>query len=139
MGGLANWYLRAYAKLKQKQIRGSGMRIPKFKRKPGKANLWILLEPWRFAHNDVTRTIPAGFTWDLASVPRPLRSFVTPLDARTLGPALEHDYRYRYKIGPRKRADLAFRQALRANGVSSVKSWLCYLSVRLGGSGAWNA
>lgn len=114
------------------------MRIPVIRPAAGSKDRWILIYPWHFAHDDITRTIPAGYKFDLASIPRVARSIVQKTDRRTWGPALEHDFRYEYRIGPRKRADKEFRKALVLNGVSSFKAYLCYLAVRLGGKKAWD-
>lgn len=115
------------------------MKIPKIRPAPGSKNLWILVEPWFMAHNDITRTIPAGFTFNLASIPKVLRSFAQVTDRRNWPASLEHDFRYRYKLGPRKKADLEFYRALKEGGVSKAKSFLMYLAVRVGGRWTWGS
>lgn len=45
-----------------------------------------------------------------------------------------HDWLYASGALPRKAADEAFRQALRASGVARWRSWLMWAGVRLGGA-----
>lgn len=113
------------------------MKIPKIQPCPGRGDKWRLLVTWLIKHDDVTLAIPAGYVFDLASIPSWARSIVQKTDRRTWGPALEHDYRYEYAIGTKKAADRELKKGLRANGVSWLKANIVYLAVRVGGKGAW--
>lgn len=108
---------------------------------------WILLEPFVvisdsnglredlapvvFTERGFELTIPKGFETDFASVPRlPFAYWLTGgLGDRA---AVLHDFLYSVGAG-RKWADLMFRAALEAEGVSAWRRQLMYLGVRLGG------
>ena len=81
-----------------------------------------------------TFNIPYGFQTDLASVPRPLWSFVSPFDARLIGASIMHDYLYSGKEGvSRKFADDVFYNQLVHDGSSKVKAWVFWSGVRMFG------
>ena len=96
----------------------------------------ILKEPWNFTlPNGEIITIPVGFRSDGESIPRFLWRVLSPqIDFITLGPSIEHDYRYDQKIGTRKECDLFYRDRLIENGYPKVKAYVTYWGVRLGGS-----
>ncbi len=81
---------------------------------------------------------PVGFRCDAASIPRVLWG-VYPAWARSNRAAVLHDYAYCVQFCSRERADALFREALRACGVSSVRSWIMWRAVRMGGGAYWNA
>jgi hypothetical protein len=107
-----------------------------------------------------TITIPAGFTYDGASVPRLVwtMSGITP-DGLIRAAALVHDFIYRHsgrlprssygciKNGAwmdlsdshwqRVDADRLFARIMREAGVSKTKRRLAYLGVRAGGWASW--
>ena len=92
--------------------------------------------------------IPAGFTFDGASIPKFLRTFFSPVGVLLVG-GLVHDYAYKYttlleknkkntmdKL-TQKRADEIFRDInINVNGFY-VMNYLAYYSLRLGGWVAW--
>ena len=93
--------------------------------------------------------IPAGFTFDGASIPKFLRTFFSPVGVLLIG-GLVHDYAYKYKtllesnkkktMGDltQKKADEIFRDInIVVNGFY-VMNYLAYYSLRLGGFVAWN-
>lgn len=113
------------------------MIIPKI-RPVGYDDDWALLNDWSFYHKDIgIHTIKAGFIYDLASIPKFLRSYIQKTDRRTWGPALVHDYRYKSNIGSRSKADKEFRVALIKNNFPVRKAWTAWLVVRVVGWYHW--
>ena len=83
--------------------------------------------------------VPVGFTCDLASVPRLIRSVSTPWQQSARSGVL-HDCGYRWfeVFGiPRRGMDDLYNEALRSDGVSRFRAWLQWSGVRLGGWRAW--
>lgn len=111
--------------------------IPVITPLPGDADLWVLLNDWELSHTDLEEVIEAGFIFDLASRPWYLASVFQKTDRRTWGPSLNHDYRYRYKKGPRIKADYNFFLDLRKNAMPVGTAALAFLAVRVGGWVAW--
>jgi len=93
--------------------------------------LWQVVEPYG--------PVPAGFTFDGASVPRLFWRIVTPGDPRVIRAAMLHDFAYRNLrwVQTRKLADQNFRRMLIGDGVSPAVAHAMYWAVRLGGGGAW--
>jgi hypothetical protein len=97
---------------------------------------WTLLEPLTF--RDIT--VPAGFTCDGASVPRPLWWFL-PTWGRHSRAAVVHDYLCRlarsgtpHVAAPnRAKADAVFFDAMVECGVNITVRWLVWLAVRIAG------
>ena len=83
-------------------------------------------------------TIPAGFTTDLASIPRWATPIVPKL-GHHLQPAVAHDWCYENKIPglSRETADMMFYQGMLCQGVRKTRAMLMYRAVRLGGRGLW--
>lgn len=86
-----------------------------------------------------------GFEFDWDSVPR-LPGLHALLKGRAEKAACYHDWLYRYQERrysrvpqpvTRREADLAFRDAMRAEGVARRHRWLIYAGVRLGGWIGW--
>ena len=74
--------------------------------------------------------IPAGFTWNGASIPRALWPVIgSPFEPRLQAPAMVHDYCCHSGFN-RKKADKVFRKLLIANGVSKVRANIMYAGVR---------
>ena len=82
-------------------------------------------------------TIPTGFTWDGASVPRPFW-FIMPKWGENSRGFLVHDYLYS-KGAPasvsRAEADSIMYTDLLDSGVSKPRAWLVYKTVRVFGGG----
>lgn len=78
----------------------------------------------------ISFTVPAGFITDSATGVNDYRPEV-------LGPAIIHDFLYRYQITNREIADKIFIEALKACHVKDGKSKLYYAGVRIGGYFAW--
>ncbi len=108
-----------------------------------------LTKDWKYNIDGKEYVIPAGFTFDGASIPKFLRTFFSPVGVLLIG-GLVHDYAYKYKtlleidkkktMGEltQKRADEIFRDInIIVNGFYSM-NYLAYWSLRIGGFVAWN-
>lgn len=89
------------------------------------------------ALNGACLIIPAGFTSDLASVPRGLWNLIPPW-----GPyadaAVIHDYLYRVQVvKPRKLVDAILLEAMAVKQCRWTQRWAIYLGVRIGGWAPW--
>ena len=93
--------------------------------------------------------IPAGFTFDGASIPKFLHTGLSPTGVLLMG-GLVHDFAYKYEtllkknkketIGniTQKKADLIFRDInIEQNGFHLLNK-LAYWALRIGGFVAWN-
>ena len=105
---------------------------------------WELTKDWKYNIDGKEYIIPAGFTFDGASIPKFLRTFFSPVGVLLIG-GLVHDYAYKYKtlleidkkktMGEltQKRADEIFRDInIIVNGFYSM-NYLAYWSLRIGG------
>lgn len=83
--------------------------------------------------------IPQYFQTDLASIPRVLWSIYSPLDSKTIIPAILHDYMYQcpHKLS-RKKIDSIFYSSLIDNMVNPIVAYQYWLAVRIGGSSHFN-
>ena len=110
---------------------------------------WEITKDWHYNIDGTDYVIPAGFTFDGASIPKFLRTFFSPVGVLLVG-GLVHDYAYKYKtllevnkkdtMGEltQKRADEIFRDInIVVNGFYSM-NYLAYWSLRIGGFVAWN-
>jgi hypothetical protein len=106
---------------------------------------WEITKDWKYTIDGTEYVIPAGFTFDGASIPK----FLTPVGVLLIG-GLVHDYAYKYKtllevnkkktMGEltQKRADEIFRDInIIVNGFYTM-NYLAYWSLRIGGFVAWN-
>lgn len=107
-------------------------------------NKYRLLQNVHVELSDGTNiSIPEGYVWDLASVPRPLWGIVPPDSDAELA-FLIHDYLYENQINSRKWADAEMLQwSIVTNGtqnwsIRNVDNYIRYWAVRLGGRKAWN-
>jgi hypothetical protein len=83
--------------------------------------------------------VPAGFTFDLASIPRLLWPIIGPFELSIEAPLL-HDYLYRNGgLGTFSRADVdaMFLDLMRSEEVARWRRWAAWLAVRLFGWAAW--
>ena len=110
---------------------------------------WEITKDWHYNINGIDYVIPAGFTFDGASIPKFLRTFFSPVGVLLIG-GLVHDYAYKYEtllrqnkkdtlgVISQKRADEIFRDInIGVNGFY-LMNYLAYWSLRLGGFLAWN-
>ena len=115
---------------------------------------WEVAEKYRLSvPGHPTIVIPAGFIFDGASIPKPLRWFLSPVGILLI-PSLVHGFGYRYnyllcKAGDthewhmrdagKAELDLLFLEiANHANGLPILNK-LAYLAVKYFGHEAWNA
>lgn len=109
---------------------------------------WTLVHPFRTVVGAHEVEVPAGFRFDMASVPRILWWLVAPFHLSIAAP-LVHDWLYRRRgcvgTGPggclrvmrRRDADRVFRNLMRANGVHPVLVVTAWVAVRLFGWMIW--
>jgi hypothetical protein len=81
--------------------------------------------------------IPAGFEWDLSSVPR-LFWAILPPDGDFEIAALIHDYLYQKKLFTRRFADKEMLVFSNATNRSKVDNYIRFYAVRLFGWSVWN-
>ena len=87
---------------------------------------WMLLED--YSRDGIT--VPAGFTFDVASVPR-LAWWLYPRWGRYAEAALIHDYLCGSKAMPRDQSDKLFYKHMREDGVLLAHAWIMYKCVRV--------
>ena len=109
---------------------------------------WRLEADYVYRDGDTAITVPAGFRFDLSSVPRVLWSLIAPFELSIAAP-LVHDFLYRHGGRPpegsveplrsytRGEADRLFRRMMEAEGVPAWRRTVAYLAVRGFGRGAW--
>lgn len=110
---------------------------------------WEIGKDWHFSIHGKDFVIPKGFTFDGASVPKFLASWLSPVGVLLIG-GLVHDYIYKYTVLLRKdkrsatnamtqkQADIIFRDInIEQNGFHFL-NYLAYWALRLGGFVAWN-
>lgn len=83
-------------------------------------------------------TVPDGYLFDGASIPRALCWFATPVDDWLEG-ALLHDYIYWTRCMTRLAADECLRQLVRQCGHGQTYASIIYRSVRMFGSAAYRS
>ena len=103
-------------------------------------------DQWRlerdFQHGDIK--IPAGFEFDLASIPRPLWNVGAPFELSLTAPLI-HDYLYRHggwlrngRWYTRKETDDLFNEIMKDEGVAAWRRVVAYRAVRLFGGSSWH-
>ena len=110
---------------------------------------WEIGRDFEYELNGVSYVIPKGFTFDGASVPKFLATFLSPVGVLLIG-GLVHDYAYKYSalkpankkdpilVLDQKRADQIFRDInIEINGFFFL-NYLAYWALRIGGFLAWN-
>jgi len=110
---------------------------------------WTIAKDFHYKLKGVEYVIPKGFTFDGASVPKFLASFLSPVGVLLIG-GLIHDYAYKYAVLKPKNskdpllllnqheADKIFRDInIEVNGFHFL-NYLAYWALRLGGFVAWN-
>ncbi len=111
--------------------------------KLGAGKRWALAAPYELPLEHCTLLIPQGFTFDLASVPRPFLPVIDDDECSTLAP-LVHDalYAHRgelpiewcapYRLFSRRESDRLFRELMLAQGVPRWRAWVAWAAVRIG-------
>jgi hypothetical protein len=110
---------------------------------------WEITKDWQFTVNEQNYVVPKGFVFDGASIPKFLRSWLSPVGVLLIG-GLVHDYVYKYTVllkkgkksttdpMTQKEADELFRDInIEQNGFHFLNN-LAYWSLRVGGFVAWN-
>ncbi len=111
-------------------------------------NTFKLCKPMKVIVDNHKYIIPKDFQTDLASIPRVLWSIYSPLDSKTIIPAILHDYLYqcpktssKYQFPEkltRKKIDSIFYSSLIDNMVNPIVAYQYWMAVRLGGSSYFN-
>lgn len=82
-------------------------------------------------------TVPAGFLYDLSSIPRIVWGIISKEDLGTLAPLI-HDWLYRYPSAYTKaEADRVFSDIMEEQEVSTWRRRAAYRAVRWFGRGWW--
>lgn len=114
------------------------------------AGEWRLEADYTYRDGGTAITVPAGFRFDLSSVPRPLWSVIAPFELSIVAPLL-HDYLYEHGGRPpagsvvppraytRAEVDTMFREIMEAEDVSVWRRTLAYAAARVFGRGAWRS
>jgi hypothetical protein len=109
---------------------------------------WEITKDFHYSINSNDLVIPKGFIFDGASVPKFLRSWLSPMGVLLVG-GLIHDYGYKYQtllskgkktcygLKTQKDMDIIFRDInISVNGFKMI-NYLAYYALRLGGFFAW--
>ena len=103
---------------------------------------WMLVQDWP-AREPAGLIIPAGFRFDLASVPRLFWPLIAPFDLSLEAP-LVHDFLYRFhqpagfaRPFRRGQVDRLLRVIAKREGVCCWRRSLAWLAVRVAGFWAW--
>lgn len=91
-----------------------------------------LVQQVRYQADDRVFTIPAGFSTDFASVPRPFVWLLPKYGVYTRA-AILHDYLVVEKPVSAVEADRLFVRALRDLGTPLIRRWIMWAGVRIGG------
>ena len=114
----------------------------------GPGNRWRLEEPYSYQDGANRITVPSGFQFDLASIPRIFWWLIAPFELSIAAPLL-HDFLYHHRgdlppgtVEPsrpytRSEADRLFRAVMEAEGVPGWRRTLGYLAVRAFGWLGW--
>lgn len=111
---------------------------------------WRLEASYTYHDGRTAITVPAGFRFDLSSVPRALWSVIAPFELSIVAPLL-HDFLYQcggqppdVSIDPprsytRAEVDRMFLEIMRAEQVAAWRRVLAYAASRVFGGGAWRS
>ena len=104
---------------------------------------FTLVEPftvtWKRGLTEVLEfAVRAGFSTDLASIPRLFQSIV-PKVGKHIQPAIAHDFCYTGNVAgmSKAEADSLFLEGMKSMGVWWLRRRVMYLAVRVGGKGHW--
>ena len=109
--------------------------------------LWVFVQDWYYNLDGEPYVIPKGFTFDGASIPKPLHAICNPTGI-LLYSAIVHDFGYRYsallkankeasRTLTRSEVDLIFYKINLELSQLYVLSYVTYLAVRCGGYFRW--
>ena len=114
----------------------------------GPGNRWRLEEAYSYQDGPTQIIVPAGFLFDLASIPRIFWWLIAPFELSVAAPLL-HDFLYHHRgdlppgtVEPsrpytRHEADHLFRTVMETEGVPGWRRTLAYLAVRAVGWLGW--
>lgn len=109
---------------------------------------WRLDAPFRWEEGGTLLTVPAGWRFDLASVPRIFWTLIAPFELSLAAP-LVHDFLYRtagvpppgtvepHRTFTRAEADRIFCAIMARQGVAGWRLAAAYVAVRVAGVLAW--
>ncbi|MCJ8165026.1 DUF1353 domain-containing protein [Pontibacter sp. E15-1] len=109
---------------------------------------WILDREYTYFDEGTYITVPHGFEFDLASVPRAVWWAIAPFELSIVAPLL-HDFLYEnggllpahtvqpYRKYTRREADWMFLEIMRREGVAEWKCRVAYNAVRTFGGHVW--
>ena len=108
---------------------------------------WRLEVAYTYHDDGTAITVPAGFEFDLSSVPRLFWSLIAPFELSIVAP-LVHDFLYRHGGKPpagidpprsysRAEADRMFLEIMEAESVPTWRRVLAYAATRVFGGSAW--
>ncbi len=101
-------------------------------------NDWVVVRPFTYTIGQTTYriTVPAGFVTDFASIPAPMRGFLSPTGQEGRA-AIIHDYLYWNQPCTREQADWVLRLGMIESRVPLVTRQAVYWAVRAMGDSAW--
>jgi hypothetical protein len=115
----------------------------------GPGNVWRLEQDYGYQDGANLITVPAGFQFDLASIPRIFWGLIAPFELSIVAPLL-HDFLYKNGGNPavgtiepprvytRNEADQLFRRVMEIEGVPAWRRHPAYYAVRAFGGRAWH-
>ena len=113
--------------------------------------IWTLERKYKLKLEGYNFTIPKGFTFDLASIPRILWWLIAPFELTIVGPLI-HDYIYKfggklpkqnfsykgkYRLLDQVEADTIFLKIMNIEGVPTIRQIIVYNAVRIFGYKFW--
>jgi len=110
--------------------------------------MWHLEQTYKHQDGATLITVPQGFRFDLASVPRIIWWLVSPFELSIVAP-LVHDFLYLHKGDPpagaidpprrytRKASDQLFKRIMKKEGVGWWRWRIAYAAVRAFGGASW--
>ena len=143
--------MRAFAyRLDHDRVEIAGSRLPPPVMTSPSIGRWRLEAAYAYRDGATTITVPAGFEFDLSSVPRVFWPLIGPFDLSIVAPLL-HDFLYRHRGKPpagsvepprtyeRVEVDRLFLRIMEAENVSAWRRLLAYAAVRAFGGGDWRS
>ena len=101
-------------------------------------DIYTLLRDFTLITQKYKITVKAGFDFDGASIPKAFWSVIgSPFNGAYVPPAVIHDGLYASEALPREVCDEIFLELMKQFGVSYVKRYSMYWSVRAGGTLVW--
>jgi hypothetical protein len=109
---------------------------------------WRVEADYTYLDGATAITVPAGFEFDLSTIPRLFWPLIGPFELSIVAP-LMHDFLYAHGGRPpagsvvpprtydRAEVDRMFREIMGAEGVPAWRRAVAYAAVRLFGGGAW--